>query len=327
MAHLLNRIIYLNQIDVVQLEYTVFGQYAGAYQHVVWALFEHDVSFQAIARGYRFIRQPLVRFKATWEYLRMIRYELGILRKFDVVQVCTRENRLYLESFLPSMQGRIQEGLRAGIDARQYPYPGPPRRPFTLLFLGNFRHQPNITAMQWFCEESLPRILERYPQTRVIVAGADPPPLHVFLDSTGAIELPGYIPDVRPLLESSAVFICPVRSGSGVRVKLLEAFASGIPVVSTYIGAEGLARKDGEFCFLADDPAEFADRVMELFANPERGAALARAAREEVMANWDMRAITERLVASYRQALEKNGFQGTQPESREQERAASSIIK
>jgi len=304
-AYLLNRIIYLHQIDVVQLEYTVFGQYAGDYQHIVCALFEHDVSFQAIARGFRYIRQPLLQFKAIWEYLRMIRYELGLLSHFDVVQVCTRENREYLESFRPALRGRIQEGLRAGIDATPYEYPGPPRRPCTLLFLGNFRHQPNVTAMQWFAKESLPRIVERYPQTRVIVAGADPPALEVFDNSTGALELPGYIPDIRPLLQQSAVFICPIRSGSGVRVKLLEAFASGIPVVSTYVGAEGLARKDGEFCFLADDPQEFADRVIELFAHPEKGEELARAARQEVMANWDMRAITEKLVASYREALQR----------------------
>lgn len=320
MAHLLNRIIYLNRVDVVQLEYTVFGQYAGDYRHVVCALFEHDVSFQAIARGYRFIRQPLVRLKASWEYLRMFRYELSLLGKLDAVQVCTRENRLYLESFLPALRGRIQEGLRAGIDARQYRYPGGPRRPFTLLFLGNFRHLPNIPAIQWFCKESLPYIVERYPQTKVIVAGADPPPIHVFHDPGGVIELPGYIPDIRPLLETCAVFICPVRTGSGVRVKLLEAFASGIPVVSTYIGAEGLARKNGEVCLLADDPKEFAEKVMELFSSPDLGDELAAMAREEVMANWDMRAITAKLVASYRQALRKNAPQDVAPEK---EHAAS----
>jgi len=303
MAYLLNRIVYLNQVDVVQLEYTVFGQYGGDYRHIASTLFEHDVSFQSIARGFRYIQQPVLKFKAVWEYLRMLRYELALLPRFDVVQVCTRENRLYLESFRPGLHGRIQEGLRAGIDASLYPYPGPPREPFTILFLGNFRHLPNITAMQWFCRESLPRIVERYPQTRVIVAGADPPPQHMFQDPTGAIELPGYIPDIRPLLQRNAVFICPVRSGSGVRVKLLEAFASGIPVVSTYVGAEGLARTDGEFCFLADDPLAFADRVIELFTNPERGEQLAAAARAEIMANWDMPAITEKLVASYRAAL------------------------
>jgi GT2 family glycosyltransferase len=304
LEHALDRIIYLNRIDVVQLEYTVFGQYGGDYRNVVRAIFEHDVSFQAIARGYRFIRNPIDRVKASWEYLRMIRYELRMLKKFDLVQVCTRENRMYLESFLPGMRGRIEEGERAGIDAGQYEFPGGPREPYTLLFLGGFRHLPNLTAVQWFCREVLPHIVRKYPQTRVIVAGADPPPLDALGDKTGRVELPGFIRDIRPLLASHAVFICPIRSGSGVRVKLLEAFASGIPVVSTYIGAEGLARKDGEFCLLADEPAEFANRVIELFDHPEKGAELARAAHEEIIANWDMPAMTERLMASYRRALQ-----------------------
>jgi glycosyltransferase involved in cell wall biosynthesis len=117
-----------------------------------------------------------------------------------------------------------------------------------------------------------------------------------------------------------------VLSGSGVRVKLLEAFASGIPVVSTYVGAEGLARKDGEICFLADDPVQFADRVIELFDNPQRGDELARAARQEMLANWDMPAITEKLVTSYRRALEKNGPRETVAESRAQEIAVTREI-
>ena len=303
MAYLINRVIYLHRVDVLQLEYTVFGQYGGDYRHIAVMLFEHDVSFQSISRRFPYMESAIERVKASWEYLRMLRYELKLLKKVDVVQVCTRENRLYLESFLPGMQDRIQEGQRAGIDAAQYRYPDGPRDPYTLLFLGNFRHLPNVTAMQWFCRDSLPRIVERFPQTRVIVAGADPPPIEMFGDKTGVLELPGFIADVRPLLERCAVFICPIRSGSGVRVKLLEAFACGIPVVSTYIGAEGLARKNGEFCFLADDPAEFADRVIDLFGNPAKGEELARAARDEVMANWDMPAITEKLVASYRAAL------------------------
>jgi glycosyltransferase involved in cell wall biosynthesis len=85
-----------------------------------------------------------------------------------------------------------------------------------------------------------------------------------------------------------------------VRVKLLEAFAAGIPVVSTVVGAEGLALKDGEFCALSDDPAGFADRVLSLFENPEAAAAMASRARVEVEQNWDMAVITRRLVEEYR---------------------------
>jgi glycosyltransferase involved in cell wall biosynthesis len=100
--------------------------------------------------------------------------------------------------------------------------------------------------------------------------------------------------------------VCPILTGSGVRVKLLEAFAAGIPVVSTRVGAEGLAVKDGEFCALADDPAEFAARALALLRDPEAAAAMAKRARTEVVANWDMAAITKKLVESYRAlALEK----------------------
>jgi glycosyltransferase involved in cell wall biosynthesis len=93
-----------------------------------------------------------------------------------------------------------------------------------------------------------------------------------------------------------------------VRVKLLEAFSAGIPVVSTRVGAEGLARQDGEFCALADDPAQFAEKILALFERPEAAAQMAERARREVEANWDAAATTQKLVASYREALrEKRG--------------------
>jgi glycosyltransferase involved in cell wall biosynthesis len=99
------------------------------------------------------------------------------------------------------------------------------------------------------------------------------------------------------------VFVCPILSGSGVRVKLLEAFASGIPVVSTKIGAEGLATRDGEFCLLADDPREFAQKVVALFRQPDQAAEMAGRARAEVEENWDMAKITARLERSYQDVV------------------------
>ena len=108
---------------------------------------------------------------------------------------------------------------------------------------------------------------------------------------------------MREPLGRYAVFVCPILSGSGMRVKLLEAFAAGIPVVSTPLGAEGLAGKDGEICALAEDPAEFARKIVELFDDPEKARKLACRAREQVVATRDMRVLTERLVESYREVL------------------------
>jgi len=298
-AWLIDRLIFQRQADIIQLEYTALGQYAERYRRIACVLFEHDIYFQSVGRGLQFTRGMSDRIKARWEYLRAIRYELRMLPRLDGIQVCTRENRQYLETFLPASNGKVREGLRAGIATPEYPYPGGPRQPFTMLFLGSFRHVPNQVALEWFTRLVLPRIAERCPQAKLLVAGSDPLPPHAYHDPLGALAMLGFVDDIGALLGQAAVFVCPIQSGSGVRVKLLEAFASGIPVVSTYIGAEGLARRDGDFCYLSDDPAEFADKVLELFANPERGAALAGRARAEVVEHWDMRTITARLMESY----------------------------
>ncbi|MDQ6678892.1 MAG: glycosyltransferase [Acidobacteriota bacterium] len=302
-AWLIDRLIFQKQVDVVQLEYTALGQYAERYRRIACILFEHDIYFQSVARGLQFTKGTLDRVKARWEYLRAIRYELRMLPPLDGIQVCTRENREYLEGFLPTLNGRVQEGLRAGIATAEYPYPGGPRQPFTMLFLGSFRHVPNQVALEWFTRLVLPRIVERCPQAKLLVAGSDPLPRHAYHDPLRALEMLGFVDDIGALLAQAAVFVCPIQSGSGVRVKLLEAFASGIPVVSTYIGAEGLARRDGEFCYLSDDPADFAAKVLQLFADPSGGAAIAERARAEVAAYWDMQTITARLLKSYRSIL------------------------
>jgi glycosyltransferase involved in cell wall biosynthesis len=148
----------------------------------------------------------------------------------------------------------------------------------------------------------MPHILRDEPEARLLVVGSDPPPAHAYGDLGRHIELMGFVEDANAVMRRCGVFVCPILSGSGVRVKLLEAFASGIPVVSTRIGAEGLARKDGEFCLLADDPQEFAQKVVALFREPQQAEAMARRARAEVEENWDMAKITARLERSYRDA-------------------------
>ena len=312
---LIHRQIYLKRIDVVQLEYTPLGQYARAYRHIPTILFEHDIYFQSIARGLAHMPGTLARIKARYEYLRALRYELGMLPRCDRVQVCTRENLEYLAGFLPrkgALRGRLQAGLRAGIDTARYDFSPGGRETFTMLFVGSFQHEPNVVALDWFVNEVLPRITARQkqarrPEARLVVVGSDAPQRHPYPDSAPAVEMRGFVEDIREPLARYAVFVCPVRSGSGVRVKLLEAFASGIPVVSTRIGAEGLARQDGEFCLLADQPEPFAEKVLQVLDDPPLAAEMAARARAEVVANWDMAAITARLVESYGDAVrEKN---------------------
>ena len=319
LAWLIHRQTFVQQIDLVQLEYTPLGQYACAYRRIPTTLFEHDIYFQSIARSLAYMPGTLARVKARYEYLRALRYELRMLPRCDRVQVCTRENGDYLAGFLPRKSRRsawMQAGLRAAIDTTRYHFSPAAREPFTMLFLGSFRHTPNAVALAWFVEEVLPCIVAGRPEARLVVVGSDAPPRHPYADRTPAIEIRGFVEDVREPLSRYTVFVCPVRAGSGVRVKLLEAYASGIPVVSTRIGAEGLAAQDGEFCLLADDPGTFAEQVLRIFDDPAFAAGMAARARAEVVANWDMATVTGRLVESYWDALrEKNPtwFSGSGP--------------
>jgi glycosyltransferase involved in cell wall biosynthesis len=241
--------------------------------------------------------------KARIEYLRALRFELRALPSCDQVQVCTPANRDYLLSFLPKLEPKLRCGLRAGIDTARYEFRSSGREPLTMLFLGSFRHEPNRVALNWFIQSVLPLILAGRPGARLVVAGSDPPPPHAYAGYSGSLEMLGFVEDVRQPLARYAVFVCPILSGSGVRVKLLEAFAAGIPVVSTTLGAEGLARVDGQFCGLADQPAAFAERVLALFEDPGTAAQMAARARAEVEANWDMAAITRKLVEGYREMV------------------------
>ncbi len=300
---LIHRQIYLQQIDVLQIEYTALAQYGMSFKQIPCILFEHDIYFQSIGRQLLQMRGMVRGAKARFEYLRAIRYELRVLPRFDRIQVCSPANRTYLEGFLPSLAGRMDDDLRAGIDTTRYQFQAGGREPFTMLFLGSFRHTPNQEALAWFVNHALPRVLEGCPQARLIVVGSDPPPRHSLPDLPGAIELRGFVEDVREPLSRYAIFVCPILAGSGMRVKLLEAFAAGMPVVSTRIGAEGLAENDGEFCALADEPVEFAQKIVELFKDPEKAEALTHRARRHVEQTKDMGVMTGKLVANYRAAV------------------------
>ncbi|MEP7361761.1 MAG: glycosyltransferase [Acidobacteriota bacterium] len=306
---IIHRQLLLQQIDVLQLEYLQLGQYTGQFQRLATFLFEHDIYFQSVGRQLASMPGIVKRASATYEYLRGLRYELKLLSHFDRVQVCSTENEAFVKGFLTEGTARLDPTYRAGIDVARYEVYDGPRTAKTMLFLGSFRHAPNVEALEWLVQHVMPVILATEPAAKLMVIGSDPPPRYSLPDLGDAIDLRGYVDDIHAPMRDAAVFLCPIRSGSGVRVKLLESFASGIPVVSTRIGAEGIAHNDGEICMLADDPREFAEKILALFRDPVAASAMAARARHEMVTKWDMAVRTLALVESYRKTVEakRNG--------------------
>jgi GT2 family glycosyltransferase len=299
----IERTVLAEQIDIVQLEYLPMGQYAGDYERIAAFLFEHDVYFQSIGRLLPGLGGLWRKAQAALEYMRALRYELGLLPRLDGVDFCSRQNAAYVAGFLPQLGEKAAAGLRSGIDVASYRFVEQGREPDTLLFVGSFRHQPNLQALAWFLAAVLPRVSEARPQVRLIVVGSEPPPSYALPAARAAVELRGNVADIREPLERYAVFVCPILSGSGVRVKLLEAFASGIPVVSTRLGAEGLSETDGELCVLADEAEAFARGILRLLEAPEEAREMARRARRKVENDHDAAVLTRRLVERYRGTL------------------------
>jgi GT2 family glycosyltransferase len=301
---LLHRTMATRQIDVLQIEYTSLGQFGCEFSHMLSALFEHDVYFQSIGRQLRSNPGWLFRIPAAIEYLRALRWEIKMLPRFDQIQVCTTANRDYLLSLEPTLASKLHAGQRAGIEVEEFTPNLTPRTGNTILFVGGFRHSPNLEALQWFFAEVVPLLQSRGVDFQVRAIGVDPPPAYAFANSNGILELAGYRESIAEDLRQAPVFICPILAGSGVRVKLLEAFAYGIPVVSTPIGAEGLAASDGEVCRLAATPADFARAIEDLLGDRAAAAAMGARARDYVLRDWDARVVIARLAAAYSAGLQ-----------------------
>jgi glycosyltransferase involved in cell wall biosynthesis len=171
-----------------------------------------------------------------------------------------------------------------------------------LVFVGSMDWLPNVDGVLYFVREILPLIRRARPETTLAIVGRTPPPKIAQLAAADPlIQVTGTVPDIRPYLWSSAVAIVPLRIGGGTRLKIYEAMAAQIPVVSTTIGAEGLSVNPPHDIRLADTPAHFAAQCLEFLTSPELRARHSRAAWEMVNANYSWEQVArcfERIMLS-----------------------------
>jgi len=172
--------------------------------------------------------------------------------------------------------------------------------------VGGFHHYPNCEAILFFLEEIYPRIKQEKPETKLYVVGSQVPDwLRRLATGDQSIVLTGYVDDPLPYIQRAAVFVAPILSGGGTKLKVLEAMAVGKAIVSTSIGVEGITGEDQEHFLVADGPEAFSSRVVSLLNDRTLRGRLGANARKRAMEKYDWEAICEAISTIYQGARKK----------------------
>ena len=208
----------------------------------------------------------------TWFKLRI--YLSQLLNAYQACTVASEQERQLLVRNFPDFKKQVAL-IPNCLNLDEYQGVRMDKKSNTLIFSGPFKYRVNYDAMLWFVGEVFPLILERIPDTQLIITGDH---ANLPLPSSKNITLSGYVDDIKSLIASCSISIAPLLSGGGTRLKILEAMALGTPVVATSKGAEGLDATDGEQLLLADSPADFAECVISLLKDGSLRLEIARKA-------------------------------------------------
>jgi glycosyltransferase involved in cell wall biosynthesis len=300
-------------IDLIQLEYTQLAFLDIKLKTIPTILVEHDISFRSLWRKKRQGMQSILLEEresfgfSNW--LKLVHKELRYCREADQVHTMSEIDRRYLQNMLPRQAGKII-AVPNGVDTAYYEKNRTPPSEHHLLFVGNFQHTPNIEGILFFLEKIWPLMKQRIQDVKLFIIGQKPPDALRDIEKSEPITVTDFVEDLRPYYKTCSVFIAPIRAGSGTRLKILEAMAAGIPVVSTTVGAEGIDCTDGRHIFLADTPESFTAKTYELMTNTDKREKIVSNARKLVEDRYDWRIIVKKLDASYRLALEKKSTEG-----------------
>jgi glycosyltransferase involved in cell wall biosynthesis len=234
---------------------------------------EHNAIYMLTRRMAEVESNHLRRALMTREARAFARYEAGMCRAFDALLTVTEEDREHLLALFPPHE---REGLMGKftvvpicVDPQQVsPIAHRDGKAPTILHLGTMFWPPNVSGVLWFAHQVLPLIHRQMPEARFVVVGRNPPPEVQALASDPRIQITGYVDDPTPYLEAAGAFIVPLHAGGGMRVKILDAWLWGLPIVSTPIGAEGIEVQDGSNILMATDAPAFAQATLRLLTDP-----------------------------------------------------------
>jgi glycosyltransferase involved in cell wall biosynthesis len=282
--------------DLVHIQLARMGPAVDAVPHLPTVLdFIDALSLNMRRRAAREtrLRGALFQFEAQ----RMAEYERALVHRTTRQVISSETDRLAVGGSSRTMV------IPNGVDLDDYPYRDGARDGTDIIFTGRMAYFPNADAAVHFAKDILPIIRGKVPTARFRVVGAEPPKPVRDLTRDPSVEVTGFVPSVAAELGRAAVAVASMRSGSGMQFKVIEAMATGTPVVASSYALGGLEARHEQHLLVADDASAFADAVIRLLLSPELGARLARNARRLVEERYTWDAAVAKLERVYEDAV------------------------
>lgn len=317
MRAIVERLVRLLQPDFIHADQLTMAQFALPYaRRGPRLVFDAHNAVWTIVERMRENASPLLKPLAAQEARRVKAYEGEIVRTFDHTLAVTEPDRQALlqatrlaersivlqEDGQPAAERIMIAPIAVDTQALQ-----PARRKhdsFNILTLGTLHYPPNADGVRWFAREVFPLIRRVLPDATLTIVGKNPPADFEQLarQHPGMVRVTGYVLDLDPYMDAASVLVVPVRAGGGMRVRILEAFARQMPVVTTTVGLEGIEARSGEHLLVADDPAAFARSTLRLMQDGDYAGQLAANGRRLAEERYDWQVVLQKMDLIYGEA-------------------------
>ncbi len=317
MRRLVEQLVQAESFDVVHADQLTMTQFALQAQAIAdkqgrkrpFTIFDaHNATWTITQRMIDNVPLPLKPILHL-ETGRIKRYEANLLAQLDHTMVVIDEDQ---EALLTGVGNGQAHALRQRlttipitIDTAEFTPVLRQLNSCNIMTMGTLSYPPNADGIRWFLNKVFPLIQQQLPDVTLTIVGKEPPRdfVQAAAAQPDAIEVTGFVPDLIPYMEAAALMVVPVRAGSGMRVRLLEAFARAMPTVTTTIGLEGIEAEHEHHVLIADEPVDFAHQSVRLLQDPALQQQLAQNGRLLAEQKYDWQVALQKMDAVYQLAM------------------------
>jgi glycosyltransferase involved in cell wall biosynthesis len=313
MRQLVDQVVANDKFDVVHADQMNMAQYGLRVHNVLRVIDAHNALWVLYQRLAATMKPGIQKWLLERDWRLLKKYEGRICSEFDQVLTVSDEDKISLEESLLSifrnkktplsMDDKWQKKFHVipiAVDTDELHPVLREKCADHIVHIGTMYWPPNIDGVMWFLEKVFPLIQEKCPGVIFDIIGARPPQSMLdYAKSHPEVNVTGYVVDPTPLLQKAGVMVVPLRAGGGMRVKILNALAQGLPIVSTTLGSEGILVEHGKHVIIADDPVDFADATIKLLNDPEMASSLGKNGRALIQKRYDYRSACATLERIY----------------------------